>query len=118
MHSKKIIIIDNDHDILRIMEYILLEEGYDVQTATDAIALDVLAADPPGLILLDIWLDDSSGYDMCKQIKSNPGTAHIPVIMISAINNLAATAKLCGADAYLDKPFDVVDLISKVKDFI
>lgn len=66
------------------------------------------------LILLDDWLNDGLGSQLCKKLKNNAHTANVPIILISAANNLAASAKESGADDFLSKPFDIEDLLTKV----
>jgi len=81
-----------------------------------------LAIHNPDLILMDNWLtdwkSDANGQQLCKQLKSNPATSHIPVIIISAVSNIKEIAEAGLADSYLKKPFDMNELLEMVKRFI
>jgi DNA-binding response OmpR family regulator len=112
--TKTILIIEDDQDILDIITYILSNEGYQIISATDSSPLKNLIAIQPSLILLDNWLADGYGKDMCRQIKEDPARAHFPVILFSANNNLEKMAAECKADAYLLKPFDMDVLLKMV----
>lgn len=116
--SKKILVVDDDKDILGLIDYILKEEGYAVTASTTGTILSKLGKIKPDLILLDCWLPEGFGDDLCRDLKSNPLYKQIPVIMISAINELDFIAKKCKADAYIEKPFDVEHLIAMVKRFV
>lgn len=109
---KEIVIIENDREILEIMEYILVEQGYKVIAVLNEVDLSKIVK--PDLILLDNWLNGRSGHDICVELKDNPQTSAIPVILISAANNLEEVAKKCNADSFIIKPFDVDDLVAEV----
>jgi DNA-binding response OmpR family regulator len=111
---KKILIIDDNQDILEVIEFILKENGYKVIVSLSAKILDDVLEINPDLILLDDWLGDTSGHKLCRTLKTNPRTKHIPVIIISAARGLEQLAKQCYADSYIEKPFDIDDLQSKI----
>ena len=69
------------------------------------------------VILLDNKLTDGFGYELCLELKKNPTTRKFPVILVSAVNQLANIAEESGADGYLNKPFDLVELTSIVRSF-
>ena len=115
--SKKIIIIEDDPDILDIMTYILSEEDYEVIASTDSKPLDEVLLHEPMLILLDNRLTEGYGQDFCARFKSNPETRHFPVILVSANTALEEMARDSLADGYLKKPFDIVELVELVKRF-
>ena len=115
--SKKIIVIEDDPDILDIMTYILSEEGYEVLASPDSKPLDDVLEQQPMLILLDNRLTDGYGQDFCARFKSNPETRHFPVILVSANSGLEEMAKDSLADGYLKKPFDIAELVELVKQF-
>jgi two-component system phosphate regulon response regulator PhoB len=114
---KKIIIIEDDRDILDIMTYILSEEGYEILAATDSKPLEEIQLHQPMLVLMDNRLTDGFGQDFCKQIKNNPATQHFPIVLVSANSGLEKMAFESQADTYLSKPFDIVELIELVKKF-
>lgn len=117
MILKKILAIDDDHDILEIIRLILEDEGYQVITLDNGTAVkDTIAHIQPDLILLDVMLGDIDGREVCKDIKNSTISSQIPVIMISASHNLQNAVKLPGApDSFLAKPFDIYNLIDVVK---
>ncbi|WP_161964539.1 response regulator [Mucilaginibacter endophyticus] len=112
--KKKIIVVDDDDDILQIIRYVLEEHGMTVEAVSDIVAFQKLCQNTMDLILLDDWLNDGLGSQLCKNLKNNAHTANVPIILISAANNLAASAKESGADDFLSKPFDIEDLLTKV----
>jgi len=115
--SKKIIVIEDDPDILDIMTYILSEEGYEVLASPDSKPLDDVLELQPMLILLDNRLTDGYGQDFCRRFKSNPETRHFPVVLVSANAGLEEMTRDSLADGYLKKPFDIAELVELVKRF-
>jgi DNA-binding response OmpR family regulator len=113
-----VIIIDNERDILDLMEVILTDAGCDVITATDSTVLYNIEANPPALILLDNWLGNKSGQEICRELKSMPKTAHIPVLLVSGASNIHEVVAICKAAGYIPKPFDLEELVRKVQEFI
>jgi len=111
---KTLLIIEDDRDIMNVMVTALKGEGYSVQTGFDVTALFEIEKDPPALILLDNWLDGKTGHDICYQLKRSPKTQMIPVLLVSATQNLAQTAASCGADGFLMKPFELEELFEAV----
>jgi two-component system, OmpR family, response regulator VicR len=113
--KKKIVVIEDEEDILLMLEAILIMQGYDVITDCTGRIFDNMLSDFPDLVILDVNLQYLDGRDICKKIKSNLLTKDIPVIFISAINNLQTITKVCGADGYLSKPFDIPELAKKIQ---
>ncbi|WP_179415416.1 response regulator [Mucilaginibacter sp. E4BP6] len=107
-NEKKIIIFDDDEDILAICSYILEEDGWQVTAFPDCNNLiDHISTIKPDVILMDNWIPDEGGIVATQLIKATKSLQHIPVVYFSAnsdIETLAATAK---ADMYLPKPFDL-----------
>ncbi|MCR8561992.1 response regulator [Mucilaginibacter sp. BJC16-A38] len=114
---KKIIIIEDDHDILDMMQYILEDEGYEVVVYRFAALVDEIVQGQPHLILLDEKLPDKSGHELCTEIKKHPGLKGIPVILVSADSKIEQIASNCKADGYIAKPFDLTTLIDLVHRF-
>lgn len=112
---KKILVIDDDESIIEVIQLVLEGEGYCVQASMDSNLLPLFKKEKPDLILLDVLLSGADGRDICKQLKSNPKTAHIPVIMLSAHSDVDQVADDGGADDFLEKPFDVDALIAIVE---
>ena len=113
--KKKIVIIEDNHDILELLGFILENEDYEVLASLDPEPVKSLEEINPHLILLDENLGKSKGHLLCIDIKANAGTSHLPVILISAVNNLPEIAKKCGADNYIAKPFLIENLLDLVK---
>ncbi|WP_345949285.1 response regulator [Mucilaginibacter sp. PAMB04274] len=115
--AKFILIIEDDQDILDMMTYILQDEGFHVISSTETVSPVYVAKLAPAFILLDNRLADGFGHDLCLKLKSDTVTKRVPVVIVSAANQLAAIAEGSGADAYLSKPFDLSDLVSIVRKF-
>jgi two-component system phosphate regulon response regulator PhoB len=117
--AKKILVIEDDKDIRDTIVYVLEEEGYEVVASDNARILKRVNEIAPDVILLDNWLtdwtSDLSGQQLSKALKNDPATSHIPVILISAVNNLKEIAKEGEADDYIKKPFDLTELTELVK---
>lgn len=107
-------VVEDDEDILDIIHYILTSDGYEV-IATKGYDTCSLAQDQqPDMILLDVRLECGFGDAICRQLKQNEETMKIPVILISAVLGLEDLALSACADGFLNKPFDVDDLLSLV----
>ncbi|MDB4923492.1 MAG: hypothetical protein JWQ54_5475 [Mucilaginibacter sp.] len=119
--AKKILVIEDDKDIRDTIVYILEEEGYDVISSGDSKILRKVNEHDPHLILMDNWLtewkSDANGQQLSKELKTDPTTNHIPVIIISAVSNIKEIAEEGLADSYLKKPFDMSELLRVVKKF-
>jgi DNA-binding response OmpR family regulator len=117
--TKKILVIEDDKDIRDTIVYILQEENYEVIASEDSKILKSINDHKPNLVLLDNWLtdwkSDANGQQLSKELKSNPATSHIPVIIISAVSNIKEIAEAGLADGYLRKPFDLNELIEIVR---
>ena len=113
-----VLIIENDDDILDLLSEIVFHLDLEVEARRDIIPLFELETLNPSLILLDHWLDDSTGADYCMELKTNPSTSHIPVVMVSAMNALSELSSNANADAYIAKPFDLDHLEHVVQRFI
>jgi len=116
MKSKKVLVVDDDIDILDVIRIILEDEGYEVSTLDNGRdVLKEVASNMPDLILLDVMLCGMDGRDVCKNLKSHALYKSIPIIMISASHNLQGVLKEEGtADGFISKPFDLDNLIAVV----
>ena len=112
---KTILIADDDEGILDATTAILEFEGYTVKTTLDGTDVLNWKDELPDLLLLDVWMSGTDGTDVCRQLKSNDDTKHLPVIMISASHEVQRYALEAGADDFLAKPYEMQDLINKVK---
>jgi DNA-binding response OmpR family regulator len=115
--SKKytILVADDDPAIVDSIQYMLEDEGYAVETTVDGETVAVMFEHHPDLLLLDIWMSGQDGRDICKALKAQESTRHIPIIMISANKDTEKIAREAGADDFIGKPFDIDDLLGKVR---
>jgi CheY-like chemotaxis protein len=112
--QKRITVADDDPGILDAVGMMLEMEGYEVNSTLNGNT--VLTQDEiPDVYILDIWMSGSDGRDLCKQLKSNEKTKNIPVILISASNDLKRSAETAGADDFLAKPFEINALLEKIE---
>ena len=122
MAAKKILIVEDDRDIRETITYALEQDGYEVISSENSRILKSLDKHAPDLILLDNWLtdwsSDANGQQLSRELKTDPATKHIPVILVSAVSNIAKIAEDGLADGYLKKPFDLDDLSAIVKKHI
>ena len=105
----RILVVDDEPDIVRVVVKIMEARGHQVTTARDGIeALERVAVDPPDVVILDLNLPRLDGYEVCKRIKGEARTAHVPVVMMTAAYvsvEDARTGQRVGADEYVIKPF-------------
>ena len=116
--SKKILIADDEPNIVAAIEFLLKQRGHDVYTATDgAEALSIVERVVPDLVLLDVMMPQASGYEVCQTIRRRPEWRHIKVIMLSAKGRDSEVVRglTLGADFYVTKPFSTRDLMSRIE---
>jgi DNA-binding response OmpR family regulator len=114
---RRILAVDDDNDILEVLQYILEDSGYEVETLSDGHNLfNTIRQHQPDLILLDIMLGGLDGRELCKHLKLGKETHHIPVIMISASHDIAKIKQDKGSpDDFIAKPFDIDVLLRSIK---
>ena len=113
-----ILLVDDTLDNLRVLTALLRERGYDVRgVTTGSAALMGTAAQPPDLILLDINMPEMNGYEVCQKLKENPQTRTIPIIFISALNEVFDKVKAftVGGVDYVTKPFQVEEVFARIE---
>lgn len=106
--AKKVLICDDDLYILEAVAHVVREEGYEPLLAEDGEgALQLVRAEMPELVLLDIMMPKKNGFEVCRELKSNPGTAGIPIILLTAMaqEHDMEEGYECGADEFMSKPF-------------
>lgn len=114
--KKNIYLVDDDDNIRMLIEYLLGDIGFDVSGyATAAGFQERMGQSLPDLVILDIILPDSNGLEICRELKSNKATAHIPVLLMSANLDNKMIAKTALADGFFSKPFDINDFAEKVQ---
>jgi DNA-binding response OmpR family regulator len=112
-----VLVVEDDPVILQLLEVNFEMEGFSVITAADgALGYDQAVGAQPDIIVTDIMMPNVSGLDMLRQLRSNPDTKGIPVILLSAKAQTSdiQTGTDAGADAYVTKPFEPLDLVDKV----
>lgn len=115
--NARILVVDDEQDLLEILKFNLETEGYEVMTATsaeDALQLDIASFD---LLLLDVMMGGMSGFAMARQLKDNPATAQVPIIFLTArdTENDTVTGFNLGADDYISKPFSLREVMVRVR---
>ena len=128
--NQRILIIDDNHSLVLATERVLQKEGFDVLTAFDGMeGLERARAEKPDLIILDIMMPKMNGYEVCRELRGDPATAQIPIIILSAkgeidekksapatgLRDIYAAYNL-GANAFLTKPVTATDILNAVRD--
>ncbi len=113
-----VLVVDDNQQNLELLQAYL--EDMDCQTvpARDGLeALEIIAKDPPDLILLDVMMPKMSGFEVCKRIKNDPKTSDIPVIMVTALNEFGDIERAIdsGTDDFLSKPVNKLELLTRIK---
>ncbi len=121
MDKCKVLVVDDEPDVVELLELTLKSEGFSVISAFDGIAaLDLVSTEKPDLVLLDLMMPMMSGYEVCEQIKSNPQTQSIPVICVTSAHTPDARARSLqlGAADVITKPFYPSELIARIKRYV
>jgi DNA-binding response OmpR family regulator len=119
--GERILIADDEPNIVVSLEYLMKREGFEVAVASDGeAALKAVASLRPDLILLDIMLPKKDGFEVCQQIRANPEWRGVKVVMLTAKGRDTEVAKglALGADAYVTKPFSTKDLVAQVRQLL
>ncbi|CAG0927843.1 MAG: Alkaline phosphatase synthesis transcriptional regulatory protein PhoP [Rhodocyclaceae bacterium] len=119
--TKRILIVDDEPNIVVSLEFLMKREGFDVAVATDGeAALKSVEEKRPDLVLLDIMLPKKNGFEVCQTIRANPGLQAVKIVMLTAKGRDTEVAKgtALGADAYMTKPFSTKDLIAQVRQIL
>ena len=119
--SKKILIVDDEPNIVTALEFLLQRSGYEVLLAQDGeAALRQVEQHVPDLVLLDVMMSLKSGYEVCQRMREHPDWQHIKIIMLSAKGRDAEVNKglSLGADYYLTKPFSNKELVAKIDELL
>lgn len=115
--TKKILVADDEPNILVSLEYLLKREGYTVLVAHDGQeALDLISAQRPDLVLLDVMMPIKSGFEVCQAVRANEALQGVQILMLTAKGRDTDMAKglALGANAYMTKPFSTQALVQKV----
>lgn len=116
-NKKKILVVDDEQDLCEILKFNLETEGYQADTANsgeEAMSMDIASYN---LLLLDVMMGGMSGFQLAKQLKENPMTAHVPIIFLTArdTENDTVTGFNLGADDYISKPFSIREVMVRVR---
>ena len=126
MSKKKILIVDDDHDFVDAVRAVVEDGGYDVDVAYDGKeALDKVAQTKPDLIILDVMMPVMNGHDACKQLKANPETQNIPIILLTAVADRVTSSTYThrdmlesDAEDYIPKPVEPEVLHNRIKGWV
>lgn len=119
--THKILIADDEPNIVISLEFLMKKEGFQVAIANDGEeALAKVGSFAPDLLLLDVMMPKKSGFEVCEALRSDPERAGLRIIMLTAKGRQTEAAKglAIGADAYVTKPFSTKDLVTKVKSML
>jgi DNA-binding response OmpR family regulator len=119
--SRKILVADDEPNIVISLEYLMKREGYTVLVARDGQeALDAIARDRPDLVLLDVMMPKKSGFEVCQAVRASEELRATKILMLTAKGRDTDVAKglALGADAYLTKPFSTRELAQKVAEML
>ena len=119
--SQKILVADDEPNIVISIEYLMKREGYTVLVARDGQeALDMIARDRPDLVLLDVMMPKKSGFEVCQAVRASEELQSTKILMLTAKGRDTDLAKglALGADAYMTKPFSTRELVQKVAEML
>ena len=119
--SKKVLIVDDEPNIVISLEFLVKKEGFTVAVAADGEeALAKVAEFSPDLILLDVMMPKKSGFEVCEALLADPERSGLKIIMLTAKGRDTEMAKglALGADAYMTKPFSTKDLIARIREVL
>ncbi|WP_412480417.1 response regulator transcription factor [Azonexus sp. IMCC34839] len=116
--GKKILIVDDEPNIVISLEFLMRKEGFEVAVAGDGEeALAKVASFAPDLVLLDVMMPKKSGFEVCEALRADPDKSELKIVMLTAKGRDTEVAKglAIGANAYVTKPFSTKDLVARVK---
>ena len=121
MSGKRVLVVDDEPNILRTLTFVLKKEGYDVSSATNGEeAMAEVRSSKPDLIFLDIMMPKKNGYEVCQEIKDDPNLSDIHIIMLTAKGQDADREKglSVGAEEFMTKPFSPIQVIGRVRELL
>ena len=121
MPGKKILVVDDEPNVIRTLTFVLKKEGYDVSSATNGEeAIAKVLESKPSLMFLDVMMPKKNGYQVCQELKSDSSLSDIHIIMLSAKGQEAdkKEALNLGADEFMTKPFSPLGVIGRVRELL
>lgn len=117
--KKKVLLCDNDPDIIEIVSLILSSKGFQVIICTTCEeAPSKIDEHDPDLIIMDLWIPEMGGEKATEMLKNSPEYKNIPILILSASNEIEEISKRSGADGYIAKPFEIKELVDKINGHI
>ena len=119
--SKRVLIVDDEPNIVISLEFLMKREGFAVSVARDGEeALERIRAERPDLVILDVMMPKLNGFEVCETVRTDPQLAAVRILMLTAKGREAEMRKgiSLGADAYIAKPFSTRDLVARVKSLL
>jgi DNA-binding response OmpR family regulator len=119
--TKKVLIVDDEPNIVISVEFLMRREGFEVLVARDGEeGLARIQADRPDLVVLDVMMPKLDGFEVCKAVRADPTLAGVRILMLTAKGRPAEISKglSLGADDYIPKPFATRELVAKVKELL
>ncbi|MHB1373293.1 MAG: response regulator transcription factor [Thauera sp.] len=119
--NKKVLIADDEQNIVISLEFLMKREGFEVLVANDGEeAIQRIRAEQPDLVLLDVMMPKKSGFEVCQEVKADPALGAVRILMLTAKGRDTEVAKglALGADAYMTKPFSTRELVDKVRSLL
>jgi len=119
--THRILIADDEPNIVISLEFLMKREGYEVSVARDGqAALDAIVRDRPDLVLLDVMMPGKSGFEICQAVRADASLAGVKILMLTAKGRDTDLAKgtALGADAYMTKPFSTKELAARVRELL
>lgn len=116
--AKKILVVDDEPSVLRLLGYTLQGEGYEVVTSESGLeAIDIALRERPDLVLLDIMMPDMDGFEVCRRLRATPHLADLPIIMITAKTQTEdkVAGFQVGADDYITKPVEPLEMLARIR---
>ena len=121
MTPKKLLVADDEPNIVISLEYLMKREGYDVLVATDGNqALETIRREQPALVLLDVMMPGKTGFEVCQAVRADPALDGVRILMLTAKGRETDVSKglALGANAYMTKPFSTRELVQKVAEML
>jgi DNA-binding response OmpR family regulator len=121
MSGKKVLIVDDEPNVVRTLTFVLKKEGYDVSSAVNGEeAISKVHESKPNLIFLDVMMPKKNGYEVCQELRSDSGLNDIHIVMLSAKGQEADKEKalIVGANEFMTKPFSPIGIVERVKQLL